>query len=380
MARRQAIISKKIKPVRTTKTEQYLINHKYLGEEPDLAGKPIDDVTYAKAMTWYNYMCSREDAREYLDTYLVACGRVKEAKMLHSVSDTRFPVQAAWIARMLSRGASLGNSAAFLSSKVSDAILSVDQKSSEKPTEEPQKTAKIGNIQDRIKDKVSDVIGEFEEAIDVDGFTLSMYEWLTAKEIPALLASKVADFYRPIAEEAAAVLKRDADDQLLEGYAGMSKEQLRARSAFYAGILADCVRFASNTKAMRQPRKPKTIKVDKKIQFVKPLKESKEFKIASIQPEKILGAQELWMLNTKYKTITVFYAIDRGGLDVYRTAITKYDETRSGTYRAGRNTENHIATILSGGKRATTKLLTELKKTDSIQERINENTILMKVL
>ena len=118
MARRQAIISKKIKPVRTTKTEQYLINHKYLGEEPDLAGKPIDDVTYAKAMTWYNYMCSREDAREYLDTYLVACGRVKEAKMLHSVSDTRFPVQAAWIARMLSRGASLGNSAAFLSSKV----------------------------------------------------------------------------------------------------------------------------------------------------------------------------------------------------------------------------------------------------------------------
>ena len=380
MARRQAIISKKIKPVRTTKTEQYLINHKYLGEEPDLAGKPIDDVTYAKAMTWYNYMCSREDAREYLDTYLVACGRVKEAKMLHSVSDTRFPVQAAWIARMLSRGASLGNSAAFLSSKVSDAILSVDQKSSEKPTEEPQKTAKIGNIQDRIKDKVSDFIGEFEEAIDVDGFTLSMYEWLTAKEIPALLASKVADFYRPIAEEAAAVLKRDADDQLLEGYAGMSKEQLRARSAFYAGILADCVRFASNTKAMRQPRKPKTIKVDKKIQFVKPLKESKEFKIASIQPEKILGAQELWMLNTIYKTITVFYAIDRGGLDVYRTAITKYDETRSGTYRAGRNTENHIATILSGGKRATTKLLTELKKTDSIQERINENTILMKVL
>ena len=380
MTRRQAIISKKTKPVRTTKTEQYLINHKYLGEEPDLAGKPIDDVTYAKAMTWYNYMCSREDAREYLDTYLVACGRVKEAKMLHSVSDTRFPVQAAWIARMLSRGASLGNSAAFLSSKVSDAILTVDQKSSEKPTEEPQKTAKIVNIQDRIKDKVSDFIGEFEEAIDVDGFTLSMYEWLTAKEIPALLASKVADFYRPIAEEAAAVLKRDADDQLLEGYAGMSKEQLRARFAFYAGILADCARFASNTKAMRQPRKPKTIKVDKKIQFVKPLKESKEFKIASIQPEKILGAQELWMLNTKYKTITVFYAIDRGGLDVYRTAITKYDETRSGTYRAGRNTENHIATILSGGKRATTKLLTELKKTDSIQERINENTILMKVL
>jgi len=379
MARRQALIAKKIKPVRTTKTEQYLINYKYLGEEPDLSGGPVDDVAYAKAMTWYNYMCSRDDAREYLDAYLVGCGRTKEAKLLKSVSDTRFPVQAAWIARILSRGAILDNSAAFLSSKVSDAILSVDQKSIEKDTVEPVKTAKIVNIQDRIKDKVSDFIGEFEEAIDAQGYTLSMYEWLTAKEIPALLATKVADFYRPIAEEAAEVLKRDADAQLLEGYANKAKDDLRTRSKFYAGILTDCDRFAGNAKAMRQPRKPKTVKVDKKIQFVKPLKESKEFKIASIKPEKILGAQELWMLNTKYKTITVFYAIDRGGLDVYRTAITKYDETRSGTYRAGRNTENHIAAILSGGKRATTKLLTELKKTDNIQERVNENTILMKV-
>lgn len=374
MANRLSIATaKKVKKVRPTKTEQQLINQKYMGDEPTFTYDPIDNLTYMKNMTWYSYMCNTEDAREYLDTYLTNTGRTIEAKQMKSVPDSRVPDQAAWIFRMISRGANLGpNSMVFANKKIAEALTF---KREVIATED-----KTVNIQDRIRDKASDFIGEFEEAIDEHGYTLSMYEWLQTKEIPPLLVSKIAAFYQPIANEAAEVLSRSCDAQLAEGYTHLSKEDKKDRAKFYASILTDCERFSSNTKKMREPKKPKTIGVDKKLKFLTPATESKEFKVASIKAEKIIGAQELWVLNTKYKTLTVFYALDRGGLDVYRTAITKYDEAKSMSVRGGRKVSEHIATVLNGGKRAATKLLTELKKVDNIQQRINEDTILLKVV
>ena len=107
-------------------------------------------------------------------------------------------------------------------------------------------------------------------------------------------------------------------------------------------------------------------------------KESKEFKVVSINPEKMLGADELVTFNTKYKLLTVFAALDRSGLSVKGTTVTNYDETKSKSYRIGRKTEESVEVALRGGKRAMSKMLDSLK-TCNLQHRINENTILLRV-
>lgn len=364
--------------VRSTKTEQQLINFKYLGAEPTwTTNQTIDQTTYIKTMTWYNYMCTKDDARKYLETHFKNTGRTNDIATLKRVPDSRIVDQTAWIARIMSRGVKLDNKTIeFLNNKIKEQLTYAENKIS---TEDKIQKPKV-SIQERVNDKVSDFIGQFEEAIDTEGWTLSMYEWLQKHHIQPMLASKIVAFYKPIAEEASLLIKNNVAPDLAEGYNHYTKKQLKERSTFYSSIISDCDRFSSNTKKIRMPRKPKTLTTEKQLKNFKYLKESKEFRVASIQPEKLLGSQELWTFNTKYKILTIFYALDRAGLGVSGTSIKNYDEEKSITKRISKKTEEHIQTILTGGKRIIAKLINNLKDAPVLQHRINENTILLKVI
>jgi len=205
---------KKPVKVKTTRTEQYLINLKYMGEEPIFpSNKQLTDQQYSSALSWYNYMCSRSDAREYLETYLKNTNRLEDLKKLKSVPDNKFIEHAGWIARMLSRGVPLTKrSYNHMNLKLTEML----NHSSEQ--EEKSEPKKVINIQDRIKEKVSNFIGLFDEEIDREGYTLSMYDMLQKHEIPPTLSSKVAEYFKPISDEAQELFKKDCDSQLKEGY------------------------------------------------------------------------------------------------------------------------------------------------------------------
>lgn len=377
------------KKTRPGKTAQYLADLKHMGDEPDVKGKNINDTDLARAFNWYNYMCTRVQAREYIETYFKNKKRNQELKKLKLVPDAWINLQAGWYAQIMNRGGILNeyNTSKFetrikeMFAKVGtkpDLVEVAEDADGPKPTKADLKDPqpKI-SIQDRIKEKVSSFIGEFDEAIDREGWTLSMYDWLQKKQVPANQAKIVADFFKPIADEANEVLKKGCDPQLKEGYSSYTAAQLKQRAAFYNSILADCARHASNNKK-RIVRKKKDVTPEKKLKNLKYQKESKEFKIVSINPEKMLGAEELVTFNTKYKTLTHFYALDRAGLGVKGTTIVNYDETKSKSYRIGRKTEEHVDTALRGGKRVYNKMLESLK-TCTLQHRINENTILLRI-
>jgi hypothetical protein len=368
--------STKPKKVRAGKTAQYIADLKYMGDEPDVKGKIVNDISLTRAFNWYNYMCSRVDAREYLEAYLKANKRNDDLKTLKRVPETWINLQAGWFARILSRGGILNEGyMAKLELRVKETLAKAPNKA--EATEETKKLEPVkATIQDRVKDKVSEFIGEFDEAIDKSGWTLSMYDWLQQKQIPANQAKIVAEFFRSIAEEAALLISRKPDPDLKEGYSSYTSAQLKQRAAFYASILTDCDRHASNKKPV--VRKKKVVTADKKLKSFKFQKESKEFKVVSINPEKLLGADELVTFNVRYKTLTQFVAADKSGLDVKGATILNYDEEKSKTYRIGRKTEEHIEIALRGGKRAFGKMIASLK-TCKLQQRINENTILLKV-
>ncbi len=351
-----------------------LINLKHLGDEPLFVSEP-SDLDYSKALTWYNYMCSKVDARNYLETYLKNTKQHALIKDLRRVPDVRINDQSAWIARMLTRGAPLKQRSKDKFEELLKETLSFAEI---QKVEKKEETKPSPSIQDRMRDKVSNFIGEIEEQIDTEGWSFSVYDKLQSAQLPAMLANRVADHFAPIAEEAAKLLLKNCEADLKEGYSSYTKAQLKERAAFYEKIVEDCKRYSANGKKLRVVRKKKTVTPEKKLKSFKFQKESKEYKVVSLNPEKILGAEELLTFNTKYRLLTHFVALDRSGLSVKGTTILNYDEEKSKTYRIGRKTEESIEIALRGGKRAFSKMIS-LLKTKTMQHRINENTILLRV-
>jgi hypothetical protein len=77
--------------------------------------------------------------------------------------------------------------------------------------------------------------------------------------------------------------------------------------------------------------------------------------------------------------LTVFRAIDRGGLQVKGTSIINYDEKNSFTKRTGRKPEEYLKKVLEGGKIVLRKLMDDMKEAP-LAYRINENTILLRII
>lgn len=374
--RRNLSAPKKIRKVAAGKSVQYIADIRHMGNEPEVKGKILDEKTLARVFSWYNYMCSRTQVREYLENFFKTHKRPDELKLLKQVPDGWLNAQVAWFARTESRGAILTEAhRARIETRIQEMFAGAGVQTQQR--EEPKVTENVISIQDRIHDKVSEFVAEFEKAVDAEGWTISMYQWMQNKGIPSSLANRVAEQFREVAEEAQLLISKQCDPSLKEGY-NYTAAQLKQRAAFYQSILNDCARHAQNAKAQRAPRKKKAVSMDKKLKSLKFQKECAEFKIVSIDPEKIVGAQELITFNTKYKTLTQFVALGNTGLDIKGTTVLSYDEEKSKSYRIGRKTQEHLETALRGGKRAFAKMLGTLK-TCTLQHRINDNTILLKV-
>lgn len=370
MARRPAVIKRKPKTQRKTHSEVYLVNRKYLGDEPTDLKTRIDIIN---ATNWYGMMCDKDDAREYITTWLTEQKRIDLAKRVKSIPDTWIPLHIAWQCRIASRNKVEVDTARIFK----DIEFAISKGVKEEPEDKPK--AVVVSIQDRMKEKLSDIIGDIEALIDSDE-PFSLYDWLKKNEVPAAYASKIADYYRPIETEMRLAMVPKGQDGHRDGYENWSKLQLRTRAEFYGQIVSDAERYGDVTKKIRKPRKARPVSSEKLLKYFTYQKESNDYKLASVNPETILGAQELWCFNTKYKTVTVFRALDRSGLTIKRSSITNFDNKSSFTKGTGRQTEKVLDKLQNGGKIVLRKLMEELKTDKPLQERINENTILIKVV
>lgn len=372
MARRPALIARKPKKLKFSKNEQYVVNLKYLGDEPQLSDD-YSNVDFMKALSWYGSMCTIAEAREYIKDYLTSVNRKKEIALLNRVSDAWVPLSAAWVARIICRGTKVKpESNAFLQNKLKEVFSRNDHK--EEKVEAP---TNVVSIQERMRERQYDIIGEIEQLID-SGQEFSLYDWLKANEIPAAYCNAIIMHYSPWLQELIEATENN-DSQLKEAYSHMSKKLLKERILFFSKLLEDAEKYSNVTKKTRAPRKPRAISIEKRLKYFRYQKEDNNYKIASINPEKIIGAQELWTFNTKYKVVTVFRAIDRGGLQINRSSITNYDEKNSFSKGTGRKPEKTLDSLRNGGKIVLKKLMDGLKTDKPLQFRINENTVLIRV-
>lgn len=373
----------KDKKLRGSRTAEHLLNLKQMGDEPTFSPvNEIDDNSYSKALLWYNTVCSKDDAREYAEKYLRQLGRTEDAKLLKRVPDSWFPVHIGWIGRMAVRGVKLKQRTldAF-EKRLQEALTKVPE------NEKPAVSKPTVSVQDRVAEKASELMYELEKMVDDHGYqsSFSAYDWLTKKQASAALVPHMIRHFKPIAEEIAmlhharTISAKGIDPQLIEGYSRWTKAEVKQAHLFYLKLMGDFDRYLGNVRKQRAPRVKKVVTPDKKLKNFKFQKESKEFRLVSINPEKMFDSDEIWTLNTKYKVLTVIRRADGQSLDVSGSSFKNYDEVKSKSYRLGRKFEDTINEVTKAGKRALGKIVEKLKET-TLQSRSNENTILLKVL
>ena len=141
-------------------------------------------------------------------------------------------------------------------------------------------------------------------------------------------AKAIIDYYNPVLEEAKELVN-DKTADLVEGYSHMAVPVRKRYLEFLQHIIDDTTRFIMAKKATRKTSKPRTKSAYAQVSKLQYLKESKEFKITSIDPLLIVGARVVWAFNTKYKQLTEFVCRARDGFEVKGTSLQMTDPALS---------------------------------------------------
>lgn len=342
------------------------IDDQYYGSEPiDVSIKG-----YTDALNWYNYMHDTDQARDWFLDYLKKNHTKDIVSAVRRVPKYRIPTTAGWISRIVMNGNTLQESSlSFLNTKLNELVelgKLIKEDTEEKPIARP-----VVSIQERTQAKINQLITECEEAIDTDP-KLNIYQWLQGKEATAQAAAAIRDYYAKWVDD----FEADEFDTRVE------KKQRAEQKKHWEDFVADCDRFCGNKKATKV-RKPREKKQRSAVDLVKNVKFQKEFpplKIVSIIPGEIIGSQQLWVYNTKYKKLTRYDAVGPAGLQVKGTSLIGFDVDKSLT-KSVRKPEVVIQQLLSAGKVTLRKLMDELKTNETKPNgRINSDTVLLRVI
>ena len=240
---------------------------------------------------------------------------------------------------------------------------------------------KVISIQDRLQGKVEDFISAIETR--VDDFIESdyktkydAYNHLLEIGCKATHARKMRSFYVDCYNELVDVYNKE-DEFYLEAWSHLKPKYHKTMMDFYGIIVDDLDRIIKNSTAQRKPRKKKTLSASRLIKGLKYQQEFSELKLVSINPEKIIGANTLWVYNTRYKTLGVYHAVNTvRGLSVKGCTIQHFDESES-VQKTVRKPKEALNVL---NKRSLKAMLKNMKTKEQILTgRINAQTILLGV-
>jgi len=260
-----------------------------------------------------------------------------------------------------------------------DPSLGSLKKAREEAVKEVKKEKPKVSIQDRINEQVSGYIGEIEGK--VDDFINSdfkekydCYAHLNNLGCKAVHARKMREFYMLCYNETVDVYNAE-DDYLNEAWGHLKPKYHKKIMDFYGVIVDDIDRLIKNSTAQRKPRKKKTLSASRLVSKLKYESEHSDLKLVSINPEKIIGCSELWVYNTKYNRLGVYYAENSvRGLSVKGCTIQNYDSSMS-IQKTARKPEDVLKTLT---KRTLNKNLKQMTtKEKEVTGRINAQTILL---
>lgn len=350
---------------------------KHVGNEPVLVDG-CSEIDLAKVLNWYNYVCTADQAKEFVASYLKS---VKYNKSdLKKINKIKLPNSVGWMCRILSQGGHLPDG---YQSRMEERIRSAFKSVEPDIEENAEETKVVVSIQERVRDKTAELIGDLEEQLDIffktGKLSFDPVSWFRQKEIKPAISQKIVDYYKPLyAELYDAVQGKDVD--LKEAYSHLKKAQLKTYLEIVKGIISAAEGRATIVRASRKPRKKKEKPASVLVSKLKFKTEDAEYGIKSIKPIDVIGCQQLWVFNSKYRTLAVYNAMGSSGLSIKGTTLLGFDEKTS-VIKKLRKPKEQLQSLASAGKVNLRKFMDNIKcKPKEATGRINIDSVLVKVV
>ena len=253
---------------------------------------------------------------------------------------------------------------------------------------EEKPKGKVISIQDRMRDQISELLGQWEGYIDdwregeYDIKKFNPYKEMLSYQ-PAIKpahAKIIQDSYAGMLAEAREVFAFE-DEDIKEAYVfwtGRKAERQKFLS-FFEAIHTACDTIINTGKATRKTRAKKAPNKDKLVAKLKYKESEPTLGLASINPISILDANALWVYNTKNRKLIKYVADPLlKVLSIKGTTIIGFDEANT-----VQKTVRKPDVLKGAGKLARTKfdkMYNDLTTTETkANGRLNDHCILVRV-
>ena len=340
-------------------------------KEPKFSGE-LSQTQLTQALSWYAQNRDNKDATKYATEYFKKKLKIPAPEALKSQVSTF-----GFICRIVSLGGVLSDSNATWFNETIDKLK--QSKTVAKPT-----TASVVSIQDHIKRKASECIGELEGQVDELITTdfkanVSPYATMTGMDVKNAHTKFVIEHFKTRRAEYDDVLTT-TDSDVKEAYSNFTKPQLKKLIAYCDQVIVDGMKLAGEVIKTRKPRKRKAKSAEQLIAKLNYAKDFAELKLASIDPKTIIGASQLWVYNTKTRKLGVYQAADAAGLNIKGSTIQNFAESKS-ISKTLRKPGVTIPEVLKAGKVALRNVLTDIRAAEKVLTgRINADTILLRTV
>jgi len=369
-----------------------MLDEKYTGDEPKwdterARAMPFEEFDHfmRKSLNYYNYFYTQKDLKKHVVAWMkeVKDFTPEEIKAFERAGDRTVSMTTCGLIMAHRQGMPLQERhIEFIDANI---LESINSKSAEEVVEvvDEKPKAYVPTIQDRLNEKTADTIGELEGHYDAfisdPKYSFKPYDYLVANNVPQSQLSKYEAVYQARFDELKAAYEKQ-DEQLVEGYSHYKAADFKRIFAFIDQILNDIIQYRGVKKATKKVRAPKSVSKEKVVAKLKYAKEDKVLRLVSINPADIIGAQELWVYNSKTRKLGKYVADSlKGPLNVKGTGIIGFDEHKS-TSKTLRKPDEKLKEFARATKIQLRRFLEDIKATETrLNGRINTETVLLRV-
>jgi hypothetical protein len=342
-------------------------------KEPKFTGE-VSQTELTQALSWYAQNRDSKDATKYAIEYFKKKLKIPAPEAIKNQAPTF-----GYICRLVSTGTVLGAKDSVWFDKTVD-----DLKNAKAPVAKVVKVANVVSIQDHIKRKAGECIGELEGQIDdliTSKFSadVSPFAMMNTLEIKGAHTKFVIDYFKTRRAEYDEILTT-TDSDVKEAYSNFTKTQLKKLVAYCDQVIIDGMRLAGDSVKSRKPRKRKAKSAEQIVAKINYAKDFAELKLVSVDPKTIVGANQLWVYNIKTRKLGCYNAEDAAGLSIKGSTIQNFAESKS-IQKTLRKPAVTLPEVLKGGKVALRNVLTEIRAAEGVLTgRINNDTILLRTI
>ena len=344
------------------------------GHEPKF-DRELSKIELMSTLNWYTQNKDTKDAVKYANDYFK-----KNYKLNVDSVIKNYPTTFGFVCRILNNGGSINEkelvwfNETIVKIKEDLAKPKVDVVVDDKPVQP--------NIQDRIREKASECIGELEGLLDeyiISKFTSNPkpYGIMHTLNIKGVHTNRILEHWKRIRSDYDNALTTE-DELIKEGYSNFSKTEIKKIVGFCDSVITDAMKVVSEANKTRKPRQRKQKSPEQLVSKLKYLDKHEE--LVSENPKDIIGALQLWVYNTKSRKLGCYNAEDASGLSVKGSSIISFNESKS-TQKKLRKPEVTLPEVLKGGKVYLRTALDDIKAVAStLNGRLNTDTILLRII